>query len=71
MLRGNPGSPNYCWQKAGYRIEREPRKNHGTLRKIFDPDGVQILCDAGYEAEMAEIKRRGLYKTEQLGEVKG
>lgn len=55
-------SPNWCWENAGYRIERIPRPQKGAQkhRNIYDPNGDLILSNAGYEGEMEAIKALGL-----------
>ena len=58
--QSNPGSPNYCWAKAGYRIERIKRGIR-KIRIIYSTYGDVICNDAGYDAEMEKIKELGIY----------
>jgi hypothetical protein len=61
------GSPNYCWEKAGYRIERIERKPGApVLRNIYDPEGNLVLSGAGYDGEMEEIRRLRLASDDEL-----
>lgn len=43
-------SPNWYWQRHGYTVVRD-----GYHRTILEPDGNQVLYDAGYEGEMQWI----------------
>jgi hypothetical protein len=66
-MAANVGSPNYCWERAGYRIERIKHKPGApALRNIYDPEGNKILSGAGYDAEMEEIRARGLATDDEL-----
>lgn len=58
----HPDSPNGCWKRHGYRIERD-----GKRRKIFSPHGSLIFNHgpAGYEDEMEYIRKHGLLLTQQ------
>ncbi|WP_426785841.1 hypothetical protein ACP3TB_21590 (plasmid) [Rahnella variigena] len=50
-------SPNGCWLRNGYVIERE-----GKRRRIYTPTGDLIFdhASSGYEDEMAYIKEHNL-----------
>ena len=60
-LKDNVGSPNYCWKKAGYRIERVKRKNNnGFYRKIYNDKNELIMENGTYEEEMWKIQELGI-----------
>jgi hypothetical protein len=66
-MAANVGSPNYCWERAGYRIERIKHKPGApALRNIYDPFGNLVLSGAGYEGEMEKIRRLGLATENEL-----
>ena len=49
----NPNSPNGCYQRHGYTVERTPRKSGaGQHRAIYDQNGQLVLARAGYDAEL-------------------
>jgi len=49
----DPNSPNGCFSRHGYKVEREPRRSgQGYHRTVLDPHGNQVLQRAGYEAEI-------------------
>jgi len=61
-LKGNAGSPNYCWQKAGYRIYRVKRENYnGFDRKIYNDKNKLVMENGTHEAEMQKIHELGIY----------
>ncbi len=61
-ITGRAGSPNYCWQKAGYRIERIKRKNYnGHDRKIYNSQNELIMENGTYESEMKKIHELGIF----------
>lgn len=66
----HPNSPNGAWLRAGFRIERTPRKSgSGNVRRIFDETGALILDDVGYEAEYEYAKQKGLIFDEYFDEI--
>ncbi len=57
----DPNSPNGCFQRHGYTVERMPRKSGvGHHRAIYDRNGQQVLNRAGYDAEIQFCAERGL-----------
>lgn len=46
QVKAHPNSPNGCWARHGYRIERIPDKFGYTRRRIYAPDGTMVLDDA-------------------------
>lgn len=54
----HPNSPNGCWLRHGYRIERVGK--YGGKRNIYAPDGTLVLSDAGYDEQMAYCREHGL-----------
>jgi hypothetical protein len=49
----NPNSPNGCFQRHGYAVERTAsRSGAGHHRAIYDQNGQQVLNRAGYDAEI-------------------
>ena len=54
----HPNSPNGCWLRHGYRIERVGK--YGCKRNIYAPDGTLVLSDAGYDEQMAYCREHGL-----------
>jgi hypothetical protein len=57
----NPNSPNGCYQRHGYTVERTPRKSgFGFHRAIYDQNGQQVLIRAGYDAEIQFCREQGL-----------
>lgn len=56
-MSAHPNSPNGCWERNGYRIERS-----GKRRKVFSPDGALIFDhgQVGYDAEMEYIRLHGM-----------
>lgn len=57
----DPNSPNGCYQRHGYTVERTLRKSGvGHHRAIYDQNGQQVLSRAGYEAEIQFCAERGL-----------
>jgi hypothetical protein len=57
----DPNSPNGCYQRHGYTVERTPRKSgSGFNRAIYDHAGQQVLSRAGYDAEMQFCIESGL-----------
>ena len=54
-------SPNGCYQRHGYTVERTPRKSGtGHHRAIYDQHGQQVLNRAGYNAEIQFCRDQGL-----------
>lgn len=61
-MKSNAGSPNYCWEKAGYRIERVRHKNTNKFtRKIYDQNDRLVIEKGGYDGEMKKIHELGIY----------
>jgi len=57
----HPNSPNGCYQRHGYTVERTPRKSGaGHHRAIYDQNGQQVLSRAGYDAEIQFCREQGL-----------
>lgn len=57
----DPNSPNGCFQRHGYNVERTPRKSGaGHHRAIYDRSGQQVLKRAGYDAEIQFCHEKGL-----------
>jgi len=57
----NPNSPNGCYQRHGYTVDRTARKSGaGFNRAIYDQNGQQVLSRAGYDAELQFCIERGL-----------
>lgn len=57
----NPNSPNGCYQRHGYTVERTRRKSGaGHHRVIYDQNGQQVLSRAGYNAEIQFCIEHGL-----------
>ncbi|AVJ25450.1 hypothetical protein CQ006_04765 [Pseudomonas cedrina] len=57
----NLNSPNGCYQRHGYTVERTPRKGGaGHHRAIYDQSGQLVLNRAGYDAEIQFCIERGL-----------
>lgn len=57
----DPNSPNGCYLRHGYKVERAPRKSGaGYHRAIYDQNGQQVLNRAGYDAELQFCIERGL-----------
>lgn len=57
----NPNSPNGCYQRHGYTVERTPRKSGaGFHRAVYDRAGQQVLNRAGYDAELQFCVENGL-----------
>ena len=57
----DPNSPNGCFQRHGYTVERTLRNSGvGHHRAIYDQNGQQVLSRAGYEAEIQFCAERGL-----------
>lgn len=55
-MAGQPGSPNWHWNRLGYTVDRFRRRGGGRLiRLIRDPQGKVVLHDASHEEEMAYI----------------
>lgn len=52
-MPAHPNSPNGCFARHGYRIERRPNpRGELKLRQIYSPSGEMVLCAAGYDAEI-------------------
>lgn len=49
-MSAREGSPNWHWHRHGYTVVRD-----GLHRTILDPDGNQVLHDAGYDGELQWI----------------
>jgi hypothetical protein len=61
MPNPNQNSPNGCYQRHGYTVERTPRKSGaGHHRAIYDQNGQQVLSRAGYDAEIQFCREQGL-----------
>ena len=61
----NPNSPNGCYQRHGYTVERTPRKSGaGHHRAIYDQNGQLVLARAGYDAELQFCIDLGLMQKE-------
>uniref|UniRef100_A0AAU6W692 Uncharacterized protein n=1 Tax=Pseudomonas phage Aurca01 TaxID=3138527 RepID=A0AAU6W692_9VIRU len=57
----DPNSPNGCFQRHGYTVERRPRKSGaGYHRAIYAQNGQQVLSRAGYDAEIQFCREQGL-----------
>ena len=56
----HPNSPNGCWERHGYRIERIKRPMGPPKRNIYAPNGTLVLEDSGYDEEMAYCRKNGL-----------
>ena len=56
----NPNSPNGCWARHGYRVERTERAMGSPKRDIYAPDGTLVLEDSDYDEEMAYCREHGL-----------
>jgi hypothetical protein len=55
-LGPRPYSPNWYWQKHGYRVERHKCPKTGVKRRtIYNPDGLIVLRGAGPEGELLWI----------------
>ncbi|MCU1758748.1 hypothetical protein NTD84_03305 [Pseudomonas sp. 14P_8.1_Bac3] len=56
-----PNSPNGCFERHGYTVERTPRRSGvGYHRAIYDRHGQQVLSRAGYDAEIKFCREHGL-----------
>ena len=55
-----PNSPNGCWERHGYRVERIPKTMGSPTRNIYAPDGTPVLKDSDYDEEMAYCRKHGL-----------
>ncbi|WP_120967849.1 hypothetical protein [Comamonas sp. lk] len=53
-------SPNGCWARHGYRVERMERPMGSPMRNIYGPDGTLVLKDSDYDKEMAYCRKHGL-----------
>lgn len=61
----DPNSPNGCFQRHGYTVERTPRKSGaGYHRAIYDQHGQKVLNRAGYDAEMQFCAQQGMLVNE-------
>ncbi|MNM68432.1 hypothetical protein D3C81_799930 [compost metagenome] len=61
----DPNSPNGCFQRHGYTVERTPRKTGpGYHRAVYDQNGQQVLNRAGYDAELQLCAEHGLLLNE-------
>lgn len=61
----DPNSPNGCYQRHGYTVERTPRKSGaGHHRAIYDQNGQLVLARAGYDAELQFCIDLGLMQKE-------
>ena len=56
----NPNSPNGCWERHGYRIERIPAVMGAPTRNIYNPAGTLVLADTNYDEEMTYCREHGL-----------
>ena len=64
----DPNSPNGCYQRHRYTVERTTRKSSaGYHRAIYDQNGQQVLSRAGYDAELQFCIERGLMLKEDQG----
>ena len=64
-MNPQPNSPNGCFQRHGYTVERTPRKTvTGYHRAVYDPNGQQVLNRAGYDAEIQFCADHGLLQDE-------
>lgn len=61
----HPNSPNGCYQRHGYTVDRTPRKSGaGHHRAIYDQNGQLVLARAGYDAELQFCIDLGLMQKE-------
>lgn len=60
-MDAHPNSPDGCFERHGYTIVRTPSPSGNTNKRvILDPQGNEVLRHAGYEAETAFCRERGL-----------
>lgn len=62
----NPNSPNGCFERHGYTIERRPGPDGSKVRTIRNPEGEVVLQGAGYDAEIAFCKENSLMIEDQI-----
>jgi hypothetical protein len=55
-----PGSPNHCWQSAGYKITRTECLGE-SVRAVYSPDGELVALNLPHEGEMEIIRRLGIF----------
>ncbi|WP_120967369.1 hypothetical protein [Comamonas sp. lk] len=56
----SPNSPNGCWDRHGYRVERIGQAMGAPTRNIYGPDGALVLADTDYDEEMAYCREHDL-----------
>lgn len=56
----HPNSPNGCWARHGYRVERTSRPMGPARRDVYGPDGALALEDSNYDKEIAYCRENGL-----------
>lgn len=56
-MAAHEGSPNWYWQKLGYRVERKPTP-FGNRRNIFRTDGSELAIEVlpGEHRDDAEVR---------------
>ena len=52
-------SPNWCFAKHGYQVERE-----GYHRTVYSPEGDAVLIRAGYDEELSFCREKGFLVSE-------
>jgi hypothetical protein len=62
----HPNSPNGCWSRHGYRVERYAAQPGWPvkLRRIYAPDGALVLDGQGYDEEVGYCRVHGLMDQE-------
>lgn len=69
-MAAHPDSPNGCFARHGYRIEKCPNpKGELKWRRIYNPAGEVVLYAVGYDAEMQFCKDNGLLAAAPLEEA--
>lgn len=69
-MAAHPDSPNGCFARHGYRIEKCPNpKGELKWRRIYNPAGEVVLYAVGYDAEMQFCKDNGLLTAASLEEA--
>lgn len=61
-MTAHPNSPNGCWQRHGFTVERLARIDGGPLtrRVIRDPSGAVVLDGVGIDYETEYQQARGM-----------
>lgn len=54
-MKPNTNSPNDCWNRAGYTVQR-----NGKLRTIYDNQGNAVIDRAGYDGEIEYCRKHCL-----------